>query len=103
MTTATPVDDITAVILAGGSPIGTEHITIADASSSGTASDRLKSLIGEKTLPEIEKKLVQLALEQARGNKSKAAELLGITRCTLYSWLERFGLMPDGGDKESDQ
>lgn len=91
-----------ALILAGGEPIGTKHITIADDSTPGTTADRLKSLIGERTLPEIEKKLVQLALEQARGNKSRAAKLLGITRRTLYSRLERFGLMPKGEKKDND-
>jgi DNA-binding NtrC family response regulator len=32
------------------------------------------------------------ALEQTRGNKSKAARLLGLTRAQLYSRIEKYGL-----------
>lgn len=42
-------------------------------------------------LEEMEKKLVHRAIEKAKGNKSKAAKLLGITRRKLYSMLERLG------------
>ena len=31
---------------------------------------------------------VQQALQDAKGNKSRAAALLGVSRKTLYSWLE---------------
>jgi DNA-binding NtrC family response regulator len=41
-------------------------------------------------LEEVEKKLVYMALDKARGNKSKAAQLLGITRRMLYSKLDRY-------------
>ena len=36
--------------------------------------------------------MVVAALEQARGNKSRAAEILGLTRSQLYTRLKRFGL-----------
>ncbi len=42
-------------------------------------------------LEEVEKKLIQRAIEKAGGNKSRAARLLGITRRKLYSMMERFG------------
>ncbi len=35
---------------------------------------------------------VERALAQTRGNKSKAARLLGLTRAQLYSRLEKYGL-----------
>ncbi|MFP3999263.1 MAG: sigma-54-dependent transcriptional regulator [Desulfobacterales bacterium] len=42
------------------------------------------------SLDEIEKSAVLRALEQADGNKSQAARLLGITRRTLYNKLEKY-------------
>jgi len=81
-----------AVILAGGGRIEPEHITIVPFAAEGSPEIRLKSLIGEKTLPELERSMIVLALEHAGGNKSRAAELLGITRRTLYGRLEKYGL-----------
>jgi DNA-binding NtrC family response regulator len=78
-----------AVILAGNETIMPEHITISGQPGHGSAEERLRALIGEKTLPEIEKTMIKLALEKTKGNKSRAAELLGITRRTLYGRLER--------------
>jgi DNA-binding NtrC family response regulator len=43
-------------------------------------------------LEDVEKKLIMSAINKANGNKSNAAELLGITRRKLYSMMERFGL-----------
>ncbi len=43
-------------------------------------------------LEELEKALIRKALAKAGGNKSKAAELLGLTRRTLYSRMERYGI-----------
>lgn len=41
-------------------------------------------------LDELEQKLIREAVRKAEGNKSRAAELLGITRRRLYSMMERF-------------
>ena len=43
-------------------------------------------------LADREKAALLQALEQSRGNKKKAAELLGIHRPTLYTKLKKFGL-----------
>lgn len=43
-------------------------------------------------LDEFEKFLVVQALHKAGGNKTRAAEILGITRRRLYSMMERFGI-----------
>jgi DNA-binding NtrC family response regulator len=41
------------------------------------------------SIEEVEKTLIHNALAKAKGNKSKAAQLLGITRRRLYSMMER--------------
>jgi transcriptional regulator with PAS, ATPase and Fis domain len=46
-------------------------------------------------LDEFEKQLIYQALEKAEGNRTRAAELLGITRRRLYSMMERFGINPE--------
>lgn len=45
-------------------------------------------------LDEFEKNLIIQAIQKAQGNKTRAAELLGITRRRLYSMMERFGVDP---------
>jgi DNA-binding NtrC family response regulator len=44
------------------------------------------------TLDDLERQLIIKAIEKASGNKSKAAQLLGITRRRLYSMMERWGM-----------
>lgn len=46
------------------------------------------------TLAEMQVKYILEVLEKANGNRSKAAEILGIGRTTLYRLLERAGLDP---------
>jgi len=51
----------------------------------------------------LERELILQALERARGNKSRAARLLGLTRRTLYSRMERHGLRKPGeGDEPAE-
>ena len=40
----------------------------------------------------VERPVLQVALEKAHGNQSKAAEMLGITRSTLRKKLAHYGL-----------
>ena len=43
-------------------------------------------------LEEMEKRLIQRAIQKHRGNISRAAEELGLTRAALYRRLEKFGV-----------
>lgn len=56
------------------------------------------------TLEEIEKRHLVRVLKETKGNKVKAAKILGIDRRTLYRMAERFGLDlgddADNGEKE---
>lgn len=46
----------------------------------------------ELNLEKVERRTVERALRASGGNMSRAAELLGITRYTLYRKLEKLGL-----------
>jgi DNA-binding NtrC family response regulator len=88
-----------AAILAGKGPIRPEHVPVA--SSPAAAASGGPCLVPEipdegLSLESLEKELILRALDKARGNKSQAARLLGLTRRTLYSRLERHGLAPRG-------
>jgi transcriptional regulator with PAS, ATPase and Fis domain len=57
------------------------------------------------TLEEVEKRHLIRVLKETKGNKVKAAKILGIDRRTLYRMAERFGLDlgddPDSGEKDA--
>jgi DNA-binding protein Fis len=44
------------------------------------------------TVDAMERGLVEKALRQARGNKSKAARILGLSRAQLYWRLDKYEL-----------
>ena len=54
------------------------------------------------TLPDMVRDLemceIQKSLEQAGGNKSRAADMLGLSRFALQRKLEKYGLEPGKGD-----
>jgi DNA-binding NtrC family response regulator len=56
-----------------------------------------KPLPLDQILEDTERRLIELALRRTRGNKSKAAELLGIVRPRLFRRIEALGL----GEKSS--
>jgi len=48
-----------------------------------------------------ESKAIRVALTKSFGNISKAAEMLGITRPTLYDLLNKYGMSADGYSKKA--
>jgi DNA-binding NtrC family response regulator len=65
-----------------------ERVSVADPGDGS----RLSRPGQPRSLPEWEREIVQGALEKAKGNKSRAAKLLGLTRSQLYTRLSRFSL-----------
>ena len=53
-------------------------------------------------LEELEKDLIQQALDRTQGNKTRAAELLGLTRDTLRYRIEKYRFAVPGHDHEAD-
>jgi DNA-binding NtrC family response regulator len=51
---------------------------------------------GLPSLEEMEKRYVRHVLAALQGNRSRAAEVLGVDRRTLYRMMERFGLEQEG-------
>ena len=71
-----------AVILASGYTLSGDDFMLKPVSS--------RKLIPENlNLEEMEQTAIEKALEQADGNLNKAAELLGISRFTLYRKMEK--------------
>ena len=79
-----------AVIMADGSTIGAVDIGL-----DGTASEP-PILNLRQVREEAEKSAVLRVLGRVNGNLSKAAELLGVSRPTLYDLMHRFGLKQTG-------
>lgn len=52
----------------------------------------------DQLLEQAERRLIALALRQARGNRTRAAELLGIWRPRLVRRMEHFGIEAGGAD-----
>jgi len=98
-----------AMILAGSDPIGLEHLSFARpermrralaGAGLGVAGDGpgwVPVIPAEGlSLETLERELILQSLERAGGNKSQAARLLGLTRRTLYSRMEKHGLRTPG-------
>jgi PAS domain S-box-containing protein len=55
----------------------------------------------DELLTEVERRLIETALKQARSNKSRAAEMLGISRPRLYRRIKELNL-PDDAESSDD-
>lgn len=85
-----------AVIMADG-----KQITAADLGIT-PGSEGPQSLNLREVRQIAETKAIRVALTKAFGNISRAAELLGVTRPTLYDLLNKYGLSADGYGKQDD-
>lgn len=74
-----------AVLQAQDGVVTKEHLELAVTKPTSPVSFALRNDVEDK-------ERIMRALEQANGNRSLAAELLGISRTTLYGKLEEYGL-----------
>ncbi len=84
-----------AVIMADG-----KMVTAMDLGLHGGEEDG-ESLNLREVRRQAETKAIRVALTKSYGNISKAAELLGITRPTLYDLLNKYGLSSDSYSKKA--
>src|SRR5262245_48520052 len=83
-----------AVILSEGEFIETKHLP-ADLSAPQPARETSEGLRAGMTVDEAERKLIEITLAHTRDNKTRAAEILGVTVRTLQNKLKRFRLDAD--------
>ncbi len=81
-----------ALILAGDAPISPELIQHPGRVGGDNSLTGIEIPDEGLVLEELEKDLIIKAIRKAGGNKSKAAALLGLTRRTLYSRMERYSI-----------
>jgi DNA-binding NtrC family response regulator len=91
-----------ALILAGPDPIGEGHLTFARPDRVGGPAWLPEIPEDGLSLEDLERELILKALDRAGGNKSRAARLLGLTRRTLYSRMEKHGLRRPGEGVEGE-
>jgi nitrogen regulation protein NR(I) len=96
-----------AMVLCNGPTITPEHLDFGPSAAPAaggaqpTAHETMEALIErlfasgqENLIEEMERLLIARALEKMNGNQLRTAKLLGITRNTLRSRIEKFGLKP---------
>lgn len=76
-----------AVIMADGTEIGADDLQLSPQRFGGA-----NAVPATLDLEEMEKLMVQKAIESHKGNISRAAAELGLTRAALYRRIEKFGL-----------
>jgi len=88
-----------AILLCDGGLITREHLPAVVARPEEARSLRPASSdpaghlpAGGVDLPAVDRSYVERALRQAKGNKSKAARLLGLSRSQFYSRLDKYGI-----------
>jgi len=89
-----------AILLCDGGLITREHLpAVVFRPDEAHAPSANGSHNGDGSLPpqgvdlgRVERGLIEKALERAKGNKSQAARLLGLTRAQLYSRLKKYGV-----------
>ena len=84
-----------AVIMADGKTVTAADLGLQPGDGDG------ESLNLREVRQQAESKAIRVALTKSYGNISKAAELLGITRPTLYDLLSKYGLSADKYSKKA--
>ncbi len=90
-----------AVLLESTEKIGLSSIVINSAEVARSAGDKESEKIKDFSLTKAERQLIARALQETNGQKTKAADLLGISRATLYAKVKQHSL--ENGDGLQDE
>jgi transcriptional regulator with GAF, ATPase, and Fis domain len=85
-------NEVNRLAVLGGGALDVKYVSrnIAETARPAAGAEPLAG--GDVSLPDMQRRMVVAALKKARGNKSKAAKLLGIPRTTVKYKMERFGI-----------
>lgn len=89
-----------AVALASHTVLSVDDLPVEIRNTGGSFTDQMDSLPG--TLSALQREHVLKVLESTRGNKEQAARLLGISRRTLYRFLDRYGMSKSPSSSSSE-
>jgi len=81
-----------AVIMARGDMVGPEHFPTSLQDPDAGESPREPVLASGRSLKEVEKEMILKTLEDMGGNRTRTAEMLGISRRTLQLKLKDYGI-----------
>jgi DNA-binding NtrC family response regulator len=101
------LDELRQIIAAAHTAATSHAVTPVDlpavihhaAKAAATPRRTIERIVLDDLLTSIEKEAIVRALAQTGGNKSEAAELLGLTRPRLYRRMEQLGLAPPAPKK----
>ena len=85
-----------AVIMADGKQVSAADMGLTPGSTTA------ESLNLREVRQAAETRAIRIALTKAYGNISRAAELLGVTRPTLYDLMSKYGMSAEGYGKQDE-
>ncbi len=86
-----------AVVLGSGEEIRPEHLPLNVRGAPPAQEDLVARLLeSDLSLDDLERKLIERALQRTNGNQSKAAKMLGLTRRTLQYRVEKYNIRRPG-------
>ncbi len=93
------------IVLARGEVITSQHIVFSGArdqsGEAGSVADKLnQGMTLKEMVADVEKDAIEEALRRANGNRSRAAQMLGMYRRLLYTKMREYGIA--GADGEGD-
>jgi transcriptional regulator with GAF, ATPase, and Fis domain len=83
-------NEVRRALVLGGDVLREEHFGISQAKEGSSASSSDLNLRGQ--VDDLERKLIKRAMELAKGNQTRAAELLGVSRFGLQKMIKRLGI-----------
>jgi DNA-binding NtrC family response regulator len=94
------LDELAATVAVAHQRAGGPQITLADlpdeihlaAAAAARPRKPEETIVLDEFLARVERELIQRALRRAKGNKTRAARLLGMTRPRLYRRMVQLGL-----------